>query len=174
MDIILELGGNVNRMNKAIELAQYHPDALLVVSSESSPDPVVSMVDNAGISRDRLLLDYNAWDTVTNFTTTYKLIKSFNPKKLYVVTDKFHMRRSMAIADAVYFRRGIELVPSPYLVGDLSREEPLKLVIEDFFRAALWRLTGYLMYDPTVKEQRMPGLDADKRYAISRGYPVNI
>lgn len=174
MDVILDLGGNVNRVNKAVELAQKNPNTVIIVSSENVPDVVVSLIDNGGISRDRLLLDYNAWDTVTNFTATYKLIKSFNPKKLYVVTDKFHMRRSMAIADAVYFRRGIELVPSPYLGGDLSREEPLKLVIEDFFRAVLWRLTGYLMYDPTVKEQRMPGLDADKRYAISKGYPVNI
>ena len=172
MDVILELGGNVNRMTKAVELALVYPDAKIVVSSESSPDVVVSMVDNAGISRDRLLLDYNAWDTVTNFTTTYKLIKSFDPKKLYVVTDAFHMRRSMAIADAVYFRRGIELIPSPYESSHPA--EPIKLIIEDFLRASLWRGTGYLYYDPTVKDQRMPGINADKQYAISRGYPVNI
>lgn len=172
MDIILELGGNVNRMNKAIELAKVHPDTLIIVSSEGVPDVVVSLVDNAGISRDRLLLDYNAWDTVTNFTATYKLIKSFEPKKLYVVTDKFHMRRSMAIADAVYFRRGVELIPSPY--ESTHPEEPIKLVIEDFLRASLWRTTGYLFYDPAVKDQRMPGIEADKRYAISKKYPVNI
>jgi len=172
MDIILELGGNVNRMTKAIKLALIYPDAKIIVSSESSPDVVVSMIDNAGINRERLLLDYNAWDTVTNFTTTYKLIKSFDPKKLYVVTDAFHMRRSMAIADAVYFRRGVQLIPSPY--ESTHPEEPLKLVIEDFCRAALWRGTGYLYYDPVVKDQRMPGINADKQYAISKGYPVNI
>ena len=172
MDVILELGGNVNRMNKAIKLAKVHPDTLIIVSSEGVPDVVVSLVDNAGISRDRLLLDYNAWDTVTNFTATYKLIKSFEPKKLYVVTDKFHMRRSMAIADAVYFRRVVELIPSIY--ESTHPVEPIKLVIEDFLRASLWRTTGYLFYDPAVKDQRMPGIEADKRYAISKKYPVNI
>lgn len=172
MDIILELGGNVNRMNKVVELAKVYPDTKIIVSSEGSPDIVVSLLDNAGISRERLLLDYNAWDTVTNFTTTYKLIKSFDPEKLYIVTDKFHMLRSMAIASAVYFLRNVELVPSPY--ESTHPEEPIKLIIEDFLRAAFWRGTGYLFYDPAVKEQRMPGINADKRYAISKGYPVNI
>lgn len=172
MDVILDLGGNVNRVTTAVELAQQHPDTVIIVSSENVPDVVVSLVDNGGISRDRLILDYNAWDTVTNFTTTYKLIKSFNPKKLYVVTDKFHMRRSMAIADATYFRRGVELIPTPH--DSVRQDEPLKLVIEDFFRAAFCRLTGYLFYDPTVKKQRMPGIEADKRRALSQGYPVNV
>lgn len=170
MDVILELGGNVNRMNKAIEIAQQNLDTIIVVSSEDLPDVVVSLVDNAGISRDRLLLNYDAWDTVTNFTETYKLIKSFEPQKLYVVTDRFHMRRAMAIADAAYFRRGIELIPSPY--ESSHPEEPIKLIIQDFLRSALWRGTGYLLYDPKVKEQRMPSLEANKRYAISKGYPV--
>lgn len=172
MDIILELGGNVNRVNKAVELAKNYPDAFIIVSSETSPDVVVSAFDNAEISRERLLLDYQAWDTVTNFTTTYKLIKSFQPQKLYIVTEQFHMRRAKAIADAVYFRRGVELIPSPY--ESTHPEEPLKLIVEDFLRASLWRGTGYLFYDPTVKEQRMPGIDADKQYAISKGYPVNL
>ena len=171
MDIILELGGNVNRMTKAVELALVHSDTKIIVSSESTPDAVVSLVDNADIDRERLLLDYNAWDTVTNFTTTYELIRSFNPQKLYIVTDAFHMRRSVAIANAVFFRHNIQLIPSPYESAQLN--EPFKIVLEDFCRAALWKGTGYLYYDSTIKKQRMPGINTDKQYAISKNYPVN-
>lgn len=172
MDVILELGGNPNRVNKTIEVAKLHPETLIIISSEIYPDILINSLNSAGIANNRILLDYQAWDTVTNFTTTYNLIKSFNPQKLYVVTEAFHMRRAMAIAGVIYFKRGIELISSPY--ETTHSPEPIKLTIMDFLRASLWRLTGRLLYDPAVKNERMPGIKADEQYAISKGYPVNL
>jgi uncharacterized SAM-binding protein YcdF (DUF218 family) len=172
MDIILELGGNAARLYKVIELAEEHTSAEVIVSSEGSPDHVVGLLRGAGINDDRFLLDFNAWDTVTNFTETVKLIKSFKPKNLYVVTDQFHMKRSMAIARAVYFLSGIRIIPSPYMGSEPHAPENPKYVRDDRFRAWLWRLTGYLKYYPDVKERRMPGIRADQKKAEERGYPV--
>jgi len=173
MDIILELGGNAARLYKVIELAEEHTCAEVIVSSEGSPDHVVSLLRGAGINDDRFLLDFKAWDTVTNFTETVKLIKSFKPKNLYVVTDQFHMKRSMAIARAVYFLSGIRIIPSPYMGSEPHDPENPKYVRDDRFRAWLWRLTGYLKYYPNVKEARMPQIEADEKRAKEAGYPVS-
>jgi uncharacterized SAM-binding protein YcdF (DUF218 family) len=130
------------------------------------------MLEAAGISEDNYIFDYNAWDTVTNFTKTLQLVKSYKPENVYVVTDQFHMRRSMAIARAVYVLQGINLHPVPYL-GTTSRgSEDDHLVKTDRFRAWLWRLTGYLKYYPDVKQARMPAIIADQNKCMEMGYPV--
>lgn len=172
MDVILELGGNASRMKTAIALAKIYPDAQIIISSESGPVGVNDMLEAAGIPEDKYIFDYNAWDTVTNFTKTLQLVKSYKPENVYVVTDQFHMLRSMAIARAVYVLQGINLHPVPYL-GTTSRgsEDP-HLVKTDRFRAWLWRLTGYLKYYPDVKQQRMPGIIADQNKCLEMGYPV--
>ena len=173
MDVILELGGNPARLYRVLELANQYPDAKIVVSSESSPEHVVGLLRGSGITDDRFILDFKAWDTVTNFTKTLKLICSYKPKKLYVVTDKFHMRRSIAIATAVYFLRGIKVIAEPYLGSEPHPPESDELVRYDRNRSYLWRLTGYLQYIQSIKDQRMPGIEADERRAKEQGYPVN-
>lgn len=173
MDVILELGGNAARLYKVLELAEENTSAEIIISSEGSPDHVVGLLRGAGINDDRFLLDFKAWDTVTNFTETVKLIKSFKPKNLYVVTDQFHMKRSMAIANAVYFLSGIRIIPSPYMGSEPHDPEPGELIRDDRIRAWLWRLTGYLKYYPNVKAERMPQLLADEKRAKEAGYPVS-
>lgn len=173
MDIILELGGNAARLYKVLELASEYPEAKIIISSEGSPDHVVGLLRGAGINDERFLLDFKAWDTVTNFTETVKLIKSFHPKNLYVVTDQFHMKRSMAIATAVYFLSGMRIIPNPYMGSEPHDPENPKYVRDDRFRAWLWRLTGYLKYYPNVKEARMPQIEADEKHAKEAGYPVS-
>ena len=173
MDIILELGGNPARLHSVIELAKQYPEAKIVISSEGSPDYVVNFLDQSSIPRNCFILDFYAWDTVTNFTETYDLLCSYNPERIYVVTDKFHMKRSMAIAQAVYFLREIELIPVAYMGSEPHDPEPESLVRSDRIRAWLWRLLGILKYYPNVKKERMPQLIVDKKHSIKQGYPVN-
>ena len=174
MDIILELGGNTARLNTVVQLAKQYPDAKIIISSEGSPDYVVGFFDSNSISRNRYIFDFHAWDTVTNFTETKSLVRSYCPSKIFVVTDNFHMPRAVVIAKAVYWLSGIAINAVPYMGGEPHDPEPESLVNYDRFRAWLWRLTGYLKYDQAVKDQRMPGIEADKQLAIQRNYPVNI
>ena len=170
MDVILELGGNIERMETALEMARLHPETILIVSSEGSPDAVMGRVNNDQLSWQRVLLDYNAWDTVTNFTKTVDLVRSYRARRVYVVTDEFHMKRSMAIARGVYFLSGVELVPVPR--PSAKKSEDPQLVRWDRFRAWLWRFTGYLKYWPDVLEERWPIFVSYQQAAESRGYPV--
>ena len=163
--IIIELGGSPHRLNKAIEIYRQNPDALILISSESNPRLCVDMLNKAGIPRDKYIFDFNAWDTITNFTQTYKFIRSKGTKKLFVVTDKFHMRRSMVIAQTVYFLTGIDVIPCESLEGDLNRVESDSQVWGAFFSALGWKIFGYSNTNSNSYKTRMPCIQADKLIA---------
>jgi len=152
--IILELGGNISRLQKVIELAAKFPDSPIVISSEGSAQEVISTMDAASIPRNRWTLDYTAWDTVTNFTCTLPLLRKLNTDKVLVVTDGFHMKRAMRIATAVYFNNGLTPVAQPS--SPVDHEEDPKLVHFDTARALLWRATNQLLVDQKVYDDRMP------------------
>lgn len=161
--LILHLGGGIDRANKCIELAKQIPTAQILVSSETGD--VIKYYTDRGIDASRVFLDTLAWDTLTNFAATYKRVKEeFKADVVHVVTHDFHMRRSMLIANAVYWKKDIMPVacpaggPDPY--G--NHEEPFNLVRDDAIRAWIWRLTGILFYWKKVREER-------EKYGI--GYP---
>ena len=157
---ILELGGNINRLDTALELAKQHPDALIIISSEGDPAGCLAKLKAAGIPKDRFILDYNAWDTVTNFTTTMPLIEKYEIDELYVVTDLFHIPRSKAICETIYFFRGVVRHYVPH-----GNDDHKETIWYDFIRSLIWRLSNHLVYDEKVKEQRMPGIEADAKLA---------
>jgi len=149
--IILHLGGGMDRADKCIQLANIYPDAMILVSSEGG-NPIEYYAQR-GIDPNRVFLDYTAWDTVTNFTHTFHRIKKeFKAKKVFVVTHNFHMKRSMRIADAVYWMTGITPIPSPS--GGPEHNEPQNYVRDDTIRAWIWRLTGILFYWKSVRDAR--------------------
>lgn len=160
MQIILHLGGNSKRAIKAAELAASMPDAIVVVSSE---DPTFyGYYDEAGISRQRIIVNNEAWDTVTNFTHTYKLLKSLRCSKLYVVTDLFHIYRAHLIALACWIGRcQVKMVP----YGTEERPDDRKYAWNDFTRALIWRLFGILFYDKKIKAQRRPEIKPGEKHS---------
>lgn len=163
--IIIELGGSPHRLNKAIEVYRQNPDALILISSESDPRLCVDIMNKAGIPKDKYIFDFNAWNTLTNFTETYKFIRSKNTKKLFVVTDRFHMRRSMTIAKNVYLFTGVDLIPCESLEGDLNRKESDSQVFEAFVASILWKFTGKVDRNSNSYKTRMPSIEADKLIA---------
>ena len=163
---IIHLGGNVQRLNKAIETYHQNPGAFIIISSEDGTQQCVDKLNAAGIPRTDYIFDFNAWDTVTNFTATFDYIRKRGTKTLFVVTDKFHMPRAMAIAKIVYLFTGIKLVPRESLEGDLSRTESKAKVQEAVIRTTLWKFFGYLpgSNGPTYRA-RIDGIRAEKTLA---------
>lgn len=153
MKVILELGGNPARLDTAISLLQANPDSTLIVSSESPVETVLAKLNDAGIDPLRYIIDETAWDTVTNFTNTEPLVKKLGATELLVVTDGFHMRRSMLIASFVYFKSGITVSAHPSSPAD--HQESNRLVLLDTARAALYRFTNQTLYDQTVYNNRV-------------------
>ncbi len=154
MNIILHLGGTWKRAEAAVELIkQLDEDYIVVVSSEGNEDGFRGIYRDAGIPDEKVIHDTAAWDTVTNFTHTYNLLRKLGITKLYVVTSDFHMPRSRAIAERVWGGR----VPIEYIEWENNpeRTESDSQYIElDESRAACWRWFGILFYWRKVLEER--------------------
>lgn len=140
-DGILVLGGQPHREYMAARLARVNPQLHVWSSSGLGPEQAYPIFDALGISRDRITLDYEAVDTVTNFTT---LMKDFQQKKLhhlYLVTSDYHMPRACAIATILLGSHHIAFTPMP-VPSRQSAESPFR-ICRDMLRSWLWLATGW-------------------------------
>jgi uncharacterized SAM-binding protein YcdF (DUF218 family) len=141
MEVILHLGGSPERAITAARLAASRPESKVVVSSEGQG--FEGHYEAAGITKERIIVDDAAWDTVTNFTHTYRLLKSLGCSRLFIVTDLFHCYRASLIALACWGGR-VPFYVVPH--GDSIRESDEAIAWADFARALCWRLTGVLFF----------------------------
>lgn len=137
---ILVLGGATEREIYAAQFAQEHPDLPIWISSGSNPEYAEWVFTEAGIDPTRLYLDYQAGDTVTNFTTLADEFKASDIKSLYLITSDYHMRRAQIIGTIVLGSRGIHF--RSISVPSQRSPESVEKVIRDGARAVLWVITG--------------------------------
>ena len=160
MNIILHLGGTYHRAETAAKLAVDFPESIVVVSSEGGD--YMSIYKQAGIEDSRIIVDDAAWDTVTNFTHTYKLLNKLDCTRLFVVTDMFHCYRAELIAFACWGGRvPIYIIPHRHNLN----EKDEGYAMGDFWRALCWRLTGILPFWKSVREARCPGYKTSTEHA---------
>ena len=137
---IFVLGGHENRERAAAKLAAQYPNLSVWVSSGSPEGYVKRIFTKAGIKGDRLHLNYQAKDTVTNFTTLVNDLKSEGIKSVYLITSDNHMTRARLVGEIVFGTQGIILKPLP-VTSHLPAEAPEKS-LRDMARALLWLTTG--------------------------------
>jgi uncharacterized SAM-binding protein YcdF (DUF218 family) len=137
---MLVLGGATEREQFAAEFAQQHPNLPIWVSSGSNPEYSEWLFAEAGISPERLNLDYQAVDTLTNFTTLVDTFKAQGITSLYVITSDYHMRRANVIGEIVLGSRGIAF--KPIAVPSDRAPESFEKVARDAARSMLWVTTG--------------------------------
>lgn len=138
---ILVLGGAINREVFAASFAQTHPELPIWVSSGSNPEYTEWVFDQAGIDPSRLHLDYQAVDTVTNFTTLVDEFEDRRIRSIYLITSDYHMRRAWTIGQIVLGSRNIYF--KPITVPSNQEPESLDKVVRDAARAILWVTTGH-------------------------------
>ncbi len=146
---IVMLGGSspyLERERFTAEFAQRHPKLLIWFSSGArSPIPyqayTTDIFISAGIEPSRLRFDYEAKDTVTNFTTLVDQFQAKGIDSIYLITADYHMRRAQVIGEIVLGSRGIDLKLVPMPSGQTN--ESLGKAIRDGLRAVLWLTTGH-------------------------------
>jgi uncharacterized SAM-binding protein YcdF (DUF218 family) len=141
---VLVLGGstkNLEREKFTADFAKKHPSLPIWISGGSPPRSTQKVFAQAGVNANRLNLDYQAVDTVTNFTTLVDELQAQGIKSVYVITSDYHMRRARVIADIVLGSRGIEYKTVP--VPSQQPSEPIEKSFRDGARAILWVATGY-------------------------------
>ncbi|MDV3351365.1 YdcF family protein [Leptothoe sp. LEGE 181152] len=85
-------------------------------------------------------LDYQATDTVTNFTTLIAQFKQHNIRHLYVVTSDFHMPRAKVIGSIVLVQSSMTF--TPVIMPTNERAESWLRIARDGGRSILWTMTG--------------------------------
>ncbi|MFN6481883.1 MULTISPECIES: YdcF family protein [unclassified Nostoc] len=139
---ILTLGGWTDREQTAAEIARWYPSLEVWVSSGTPPKLVRPIFQAAGISQNRLHLDYRAVDTVTNFTTVVPELKGKHIHHIYLITSDYHMPRAKAIATLILGSQGIAFTPIS-VPSDQSKKETISPIIRDLGRSLLWIVTGH-------------------------------
>lgn len=142
---VLVLGGSTSALERerfAAQFALQYPDLPIWVSGGSPNQKYTERVfAKAGIDRSRLRLDYQAVDTVTNFTTLVDELQDSGIKSVYLITSDYHMRRAQIIGEIVLGSRGIYF--KPVSVPSERSPEPIEKAIRDGARAVLWVATGH-------------------------------
>lgn len=138
---ILMLGGNLDREAFTANFARQHPELKIWVSSGLPRSKAIQIFSAAGIDRDRVRLDYQAVDTVTNFSTLVGELKQQEIRHVYLVTSTYHMRRASAIATIILGSQGIAF--TPLTVPSRDPAESWLQVARDTGRAVFWAFTGH-------------------------------
>ena len=141
-DAIFILGGDKGeRVRFAAKLAKQHPQLPIWMSSGVPKAYAYKVFAKAGIEANRIHLDYQAVDTVTNFTTLADRFKAEGINSVYLITSDDHMRRARVIGEIVFGSRGISLKPLSVPSG--RDPEPIEKAIRDGARSILWVTTGH-------------------------------
>jgi uncharacterized SAM-binding protein YcdF (DUF218 family) len=136
---IFTLGGRPAREAFTAEFAQSYPNLPIWISSGMNSAKAQPFFTAAGIDLNRVNFDFQATDTVTNFTT---LVDEFNRRHIrhvYLITSDFHMVRARAIAAIVFGSRRI--ITTPVVVPSRTTPESKIHVLRDIVRSVVWLLT---------------------------------
>jgi uncharacterized SAM-binding protein YcdF (DUF218 family) len=139
-EAVLVLGGEPRREQFAAEFAKRHPGLPIWVSGGSNPEYAEWIFRESGVSERLIHLDYDAVDTLTNFTTIVDKLRSQNIQSIYLITSDYHMRRAQWIGQVVLGSRGIEFQTVP--IPSDKPSEPFEKAVFDGLRAILWVTTG--------------------------------
>lgn len=139
-EAIFVLGGHEEREKYAAQLAQQYPNLEVWVSSGSPPHYARQIFEKYGVDGDRLHLDYQAEDTVTNFTSLVDDLKRQNINSVYLITSENHMNRAKIVSSIVFGSKGINT--KPIAVPSQNPPETSTKCLRDGLRSVLWLITG--------------------------------
>jgi uncharacterized SAM-binding protein YcdF (DUF218 family) len=141
--VALVLGGAPEREQFAAKFAQTHPNVEIWVSSGSNPEYAQWVFDEAQVPNEQWHLDYQAVDTVTNFTTLVDKLQERQINEVYLITSDYHMRRASVVAQIVLGSRRISFKPIAIETDhDPEQPETLAREVRDGVRSLLWVVTG--------------------------------
>jgi uncharacterized SAM-binding protein YcdF (DUF218 family) len=141
--VALVLGGAPEREQFAAQFAQNHPHVEIWISSGSNPEYAQWIFDEAQVPTSQWQLDYQAVDTVTNFTTLVNKLQARKIDEVYLITSDYHMRRASAVAQIVLGSQGIGFKPVAIPTQQApERPETLLREVRDAMRSLLWVVTG--------------------------------
>ncbi len=139
--VIFILGGEEEREIFGAKFAGQHPNLPVWISSGAPQGYAKRVFKKAGVSAENLHLDYQAIDTVTNFTTMVDRFQSKGITSVYLITSDDHIQRARVIGEVVFGSRGIKVKPVTFASN--RPIEPIQKTVRDGIRSLVWVTTGY-------------------------------
>lgn len=145
--VILLLGGDRERETSAGRI--FAEGSLPIIVSSGHQD-VEDLLLNEGVTCNRVRIDKQAVDTVTNFTTLVKDFVALDIRHVLLVTSDYHMPRAAVIGRLIFHGAGIWTTPHPITTSypptsKRVRSETKLRTARDVARALLWMVTGVEM-----------------------------
>src|SRR5262249_25035304 len=128
------------------KLALERPDLTIIASGDGrsakqKADPtearhIADILEKRGVASQRILLEDESHDTIGNAILTYaKFLQGEKPRKVYVVTSPFHVRRALICFRGVLGPEWeIEAYPSEVDAGDAAKIETDFTATHAFFK----------------------------------------
>lgn len=143
-DTLLVLGGGIKREMLAADLLSKDKDLSVIISTGSSiPCLYRVFVKEKKIEWKRVLPNFKATDTLSNFTSILPIFKRLETKKVKVIATNGHWKRAKHLAQIVLHSNGINF-EAELIDGQGHEESTLKTKL-DIARAYLWLLFGEII-----------------------------
>ena len=126
VDAILVLGGDSPARTKAaIKLYQRLGVDVIPSGYRGEAERIKSVMVAADVPAEKIILEPQATNTKDHVKYILPMALERGYKKVYVVTDAYHMPRSMMIMEKPFKEQGIEVVPYPcgYLTPKVYRPD---------------------------------------------------
>ena len=139
--IVILGGGDEARSRKGFELAQAFPEAALLVTGDGGL--IVRYLTGKGIPPQRIRHDEAATSTMENALFTDPVLDGLNSQHAVLVTNSFHVPRSLAIFRSIQPERewcvAFEPSPDPLTPWDQGcRRRERLAALHHFLRYGLW------------------------------------
>lgn len=114
----LGLNEAAERVTEGLRLALRHPEAKVVFTggvgsllahNEDATSPVAEFLEEAGVARERLVLEGRSRNTYENAAFARDLVKPAAGERWYLVTSAYHMPRAMGL----FRKAGFEVIAYP-------------------------------------------------------------
>jgi hypothetical protein len=174
---VIVLGGRHSRVHRIAEwIAKEGPYLKPTVrfGTEGPPAEVHRIMASHGIPRDRYIMDYRGWDTLSTFTELCEDIELEEPLVLYVATDQYHLRRSYWTAKMVFLFSYVEVEPLLLHTDEPGEEESVWRALRDAAMGLFWACTGINLASRGLRKVRWPLISgwAKESEAIDAGETV--
>ncbi len=145
----------IERLNQGLALSKANPNAKIIVTGGVPKQGVTESylmkkwLIKKGISANKISIEGKSRDTVENAIFATKIIKSFKPKKVTIISSASHMRRALTIFGEIKEQQSLnyDLDNLVYLDYD-SLEEAQKVSINEYLviHRDLMRASGIWNY----------------------------
>ena len=160
VDAFLVLGGSINREIYVAKLAKQSPNIPILISHGSDDPCILLIFQREKASLDNVWLEKCAESTFGNFFFSLPILKSWEVKKVKLITSQTHLPRAKLLANVLLGSQGIaidlDIAPERGVPGNY--ESKLKTRV-DVTRSLLWALLAQVIQPSCSKLIKLTDVD---------------